>query len=99
MYITLEQAKKQLNIDDYFTLDDAQIERMIEAAEAIASKTLCRPLESFLIDGVLAPDVEHQVLLMVTNLYNNREPVTTGSLKEIDLSYNFINSLNKDYSK
>lgn len=99
MYITLEQAKKQLNIDDFFALDDEQIKRMIEAAEAITSKTLCRPLESFLSQGVLAPEVECQVLLMVSNLYNNREPVSPGSLKKIDMSYDFINSLNKDYSK
>lgn len=99
MYITLDQAKKQLAIDAYFNDDDEQIMQMVEAAEAIVSKTLCRPLDDFLKEDTLAPEVTYQVLLMVSNLYNNREPVTPGSLNEVPLSYNFLNSLNKDYSK
>lgn len=100
MYITLEQAKKQIIVDDSFSMDDEQILHYIKTAEMIVSKSLCRPLESFLTDeGLLEDDIAYTILLMVTHLYNNRDPVTFGKGEEMPLGYNFMVSLNKDYSK
>lgn len=99
MYVTLEQAKQQLTIDKDVEIDDELIVRLIEVAEAVVSKSLCRPLESCLMEnGRLISDVEHQVLLMVEHFYENRGAVTHGNAKEAPLSYKFINALNKDYS-
>lgn len=100
MYITLEQAKKQIIIDDSFTIDDEIIKHYIEAAETIVSKSLCKPLNSFVgEDGLLEPDVMHTVLLMITHLYNNRDPVTFAKGEKLPLGFDFMVSLNKDYSK
>lgn len=99
MYVTLEQAKRHLMIDDTYIGDDESIMGMIEAAEAIVYKTLCVPLEHFLSDGILSGDVLYTVLLMIANLYNNREPVAFAKSDKVHLSYDYLASLNKDYSK
>lgn len=100
MYITLEQAKRQLIIDNSFTADDETIKHYIEAAEIIVSKSLCRPLDAFVgEDGLLKADVAHTVLLMITHLYNNRDPVTFAKGEKMPLGFDFMVSLNKDYSK
>lgn len=74
MYITVEEAKKHLNIDDSFMDDDAYIGALIKVAEDSVSQHLDIALEDLVVDGVLPSAINHSILLMVGNLYANREP-------------------------
>lgn len=99
MYITLEQAKRHLIIDEAYTDDDKYIESCLKTAEVFVSKSLRKPLESFLHEGVLEDDICHMILLAVANFYTNREPIAAVKMEELPLSFNCLLALNKDYSK
>lgn len=44
-YVTLEEAKKHLNIDADFTDDDDYVTSLISAAEKVVALDICVPLE------------------------------------------------------
>lgn len=98
MYITLEQAKKHLLIDDSFTADDPYILDLITVAEDSVSKHLDIALDELEVGGSLPPAVIHAMLLMIGNLYSNREPVVFGSIAKLPYSYEYLIGLYKHYS-
>lgn len=51
MYIKLSDVKKHLNIDDYFTDDDAYLTALIEVAEDAVSQHLDIALDDLLVGG------------------------------------------------
>ena len=99
MYLDLSQVKKHILVDETFTDDDNYIQSLMDVAEASVSKHIdcslaCIEQE----DGTLPPPVIHAMLLMVGNLYANREPVAVGvSVAELPLSYNYIVNLYRNY--
>lgn len=96
-YITLEQAKKHLLIDESFTADDQYILDLITVAEDSVSKHLDIALEELEVGGKLPPAIIHAMLLMVGNLYANREPVAFGTIAKIPYSYEYLVGLYKHY--
>lgn len=96
-YITLEQAKKHLLIDESFTADDQYILDLITVAEDSVSKHLDIALEELEVGGKLPPAIIHAMLLMVGNLYANREPVAFGTIAKIPYSYDYLVGLYKHY--
>ena len=99
MYITLCEAKKHLLIDNSFKDDDEYILALIDAAEEAVSINLCVPLDSIAEGGEIPPSVKAAILLLVGNLYANREPVVTGTITTtIPYSYDYLISLNKNYA-
>jgi hypothetical protein len=94
MYIvTLEEAKKQLNIEPYFTEDDIYISTLIEVSFSYI-KNVCNNITWVDASGSTGSSefadfnsgstsiplvVKQGILLMVSNLYANREPVSFGS--------------------
>lgn len=97
MYLTLEQTKKHLLIDEGFTADDQYIQDLITVAEDSVSKHLDIALEELEEGGNLPPSIIHAMLLMVGNLYANREPVTYGTVVKIPYSYEYLIGLYKRY--
>lgn len=97
MYINLDQAKKHLNIDTGFTLDDLYILDLISVAEDAVSKHLDIALIELEAGGQLPPAIIQAMLLMIGNLYANREPVSYGVIAKIPLSYEYLLSLYKKY--
>ena len=90
MYITLEQAKKHLLVDEDFRADDMYILDLIAVAEDSVSKQL----ET---GGNLPPAIIHAMLLMIGNLYANREPVAFGTVVKPPYSYEYLIGLYKHY--
>ena len=97
MYITLEQAKKHLLIDEEFTADDLYILDLITVAEDSVSKHLDIALDELEVGGSLPPAVIHAMLLMIGNFYANREPVVFGSVAKLPYSYEYLIGLYKHY--
>lgn len=98
MYITLEQAKKHLNIDDYFTDDDNYIEALIAAVHDIVEIDVDAKLTDFENeDGDIPNGLKQGMLLLIGQLYANREPVAFASLSELPLSYRYIMDIYHDY--
>ena len=99
MYLDLSQVKKHLIVDETFTDDDNYIQSLMDVAEASVSKHIDCPLACIeQEDGTLPPPVVHAMLLIVGNLYANREPVVMGTIvTELPLSYNYLVNLYRKY--
>ena len=97
MYLTLEQVKKHLLVDDTFTADDLYILDLITVAEDSVSKHLDIALEELEEGGILPPSIIHAMLLMIGNLYQNREPISFGTVVKIPYTYEYLVGLYKRY--
>ena len=97
MYLTLEQVKKHKLIDDDFVADDSYITDQITVAQDSVEKHLDIALEELEEGGILPPSVIHAMLLMIGNLYANREPVMVGKIVKIPYTYEYLVGLYKHY--
>lgn len=99
MYLGLNRVKKHLNIDKDFKDDDLYILDLITVAEESISKHIDIPLENLVGDGSLLPSpIVHAMLLLIGNLYANREPVSFGTVVKIPLSYEYLLGFYKNYN-
>lgn len=97
MYITLEQAKAHLLVDKDFTDDDLYILDLVTVAEDIVAQHLDVALNELEVGGLLPPPITHAILLMIGNLYQNRESVAFTSVNKIPYSYEYLLSLYRHY--
>lgn len=98
MYVELETAKKHLNLDESFTDDDSYITFLIQAAEEAVSKHIDQPLvELEDSKGVLPPAILHSILLLIGNLYANREPVAFANAVKVPYTLDYLLGLYKYY--
>ncbi|MBD5225822.1 MAG: phage gp6-like head-tail connector protein [Bacteroidales bacterium] len=97
MYITLSNAKKHLQIDDDYKDDDEYLIMLIQVAEDAIEANLNTPLSSLLRNGVLPKSVYHSILLMIGNLYSNREPVSFTSVTKVPYTLEFLLATYKHY--
>ncbi len=97
MYVTLNKAKKHLQIDQDFKDDDEYLIMLIRAAEDAVESNLNIPLASILKDGALPYSVYHAILLMIGNLYSNREPVSFTSVAKVPYTLEFLLATYKNY--
>lgn len=97
MYIELEKVKSHLNIDASFKDDDDYLSGLIEVAEDAISKHLDQNLEEVMVDGKLPSAILHSILLMVGNLYANREPVAYTSVTKVPFTLDYLLGLYKHY--
>ena len=98
MYVTLETAKKHLNLDDSFVEDDSYITLLIKTAEEAVSLHIDKPLvELEDSQGELPPAILHSVLLLIGNLYANREPVAYTTVIKVPYTLEYLLGLYKHY--
>lgn len=97
MVLELEQVKKHLNIDNSYTDDDLYILDLVTVAEDSVKKHLDIKQFDELGAGGIPASVVHAMLLMVGNLYMNREPVASVKYTELPLSYGYLLGLYKRY--
>ena len=100
MFVQLYQIKKHLNIDDDFFADDEYLLHLAEVAELAVQKHIDNNLSELCAEnkGDLPSPLLHAMLLMIGNLYENREPIAFASHSELALSYNYILDLYKNYN-
>lgn len=97
MYVTLKESKKHLQIDDSYKDDDEYIIYLIQVAEDAVEQTLNIPLSSLLKDGYLPKSIIHSILLMVSNLYSNREPVAFSNPVKVPYTIEYLLGFYKHY--
>ena len=99
MYIKLSDVKKHLNIDDYFTDDDAYLTALIEVAEDAVSQHLDIALDDLLVGGnnQFPPAIYQAMLLMIGNLYTNREPTAYTQVTKVPYTMEYLLGLYKRY--
>ena len=101
MYVKLEEAKKHLLLDDSFKDDDLYILGLIDVAEDAVARNLNLKLDELAVDGEFTPPaVIHAILLLIGNLYANREPVSYSSVNKVPYTLKWlINTLNESIGK
>lgn len=91
MSVTLEEVKRHLQIEEDYKGDDLYINSLIEAAEVVVADHIkYDSLSKAFPDGSVPLPVKHAILLMVGNLYANREPVAFAQSYEVPLSYKYL---------
>lgn len=101
IYVTLDLAKKHLNVEDSYTDDDMYIESLIEVAEEKVAKELCVTVDALgSIDGgkSIPSPLKQAILLSIGAYYANREEVTTVQSRPLEQGVRYLTSLYRDYS-
>lgn len=73
MYISVEEAKKHLNINPSFTADDEYIAMIIEAAEQAVLATCNLSINELEGNGTIPSPVIFATLLLIGDMYSNRQ--------------------------
>lgn len=100
MYITVEDIKKHLNIDDDFKGDDEYLAYLITVAEDAVSIHIDRNLSEVADEngGELPAVLIHAMKLFIGDMYQSRESTSfNGSPAEIPFSYTYLTSLYRRY--
>jgi len=99
--ITLDMAKKQCNVESWFTDDDSYIELLCSVAEEKVARELNITTEELLQlgeNGVPKPLVQ-AMLLTIGHYYKNREEAVSATSKPLEQGSKWLVDLYRDYSK
>ena len=98
MIVTLTDAKKHLNIDEYFVDDDEYISELITDCEGIVSEQACVDISS--LDGTALRTAKRAVLLLVGDYYAQRESTVIGaSVNAHPLGFDRLCNLIRNYAR
>ena len=100
MYIPLDLAKKHCNIEDSFHDDDEYIVGLIEAAEQAVRVHVNDDFDVIAAKngGCLPTPLFQAALLMVGNLYQNREIVGSKTVA-LPFNYQYLIDLYRNYNR
>lgn len=103
MHVTLDEAKKHLNVEEEYTEDDTLIEMYIDVAEAKVAKELCVKVEELatLEEGseLIPHPIKQAILLNVGMYYASREELTYTQSKPLEQGSKYLIALYRDYTK
>lgn len=97
-YISLEAAKKHLNIDINYHDDDELIRDYINNAISIVLEDSCNTIDA-LVDnsGALKGVAKQAIMLKLGDLYAYRESVYNGGINEVPGGYDRLIKLIRNY--
>jgi uncharacterized phage protein (predicted DNA packaging) len=99
MHIELSRIKNHLNIDSGFTQDDEYITYLETVAEQIVEKHIDNTLENIIAEeGAVPAPLLQAMLLIIGNLYDNRESVSYTNAVEVPNTLSYILSMYRDYN-
>lgn len=98
MYIPLDLAKKHLNLEEDFVEDDEYILGLISVAEQAVRVHVNEDFDVLAESngGCLPTPILQAALLMVGNMYQNREPIGTKE-KSLPFNYQYLIDLYRNY--
>lgn len=99
MYLDLDVIKKHLNVESDFTDDDELIVLYADAAEQAVQVHVNESIEDIAEKngGCIPTPLFQAMLLMVGNLYQNREIVGTKT-NALPFNYNYLIDLYRNYN-
>lgn len=98
MFTTLSTVRKHINIDDDFHDDDQYLLELIEVAENIVAKQINRPLPACVgQDGLLPATIRHSILIVVANLYSQRESIAPIQMHKVPHTLEWLMSTDRRY--
>lgn len=86
-YLNLTLIKKHLNIDEEFKDDDLYLVNLANVAEEMVSRHIDRNLDEY---SKLPAPIQQAALLLVGNMYRERESISLQNMSEIPLSYQYL---------
>lgn len=99
MIIDLATIKRHLNLDADYKEDDTYIEFLEGVAEEVVQKHIDKTFDKIKEEvGEIPQPLLHSILLIIGNLYDNRESVAYTSAVEIPNSLSYILSMYRDYN-
>ena len=98
MYIELDYAKKHLNIEQDFTEDDEYILGLIDMAEQAVRVHVNEDFDKLAEQngGCLPAPLLQAMLLMIGNMYQNREPLGLKG-QALPFNYQYLIDLSRNY--
>jgi uncharacterized phage protein (predicted DNA packaging) len=99
MYIQLDQVKDHLRIEKDYIEDDEYLLSLIDVAEAAVRMHTNEDFESIAEKngGCLPIPLFQAALLMIGNLYQNRE-IVGGKVNELPFNYQYLIDLYRNYN-
>lgn len=100
MYLTLEMVKKHLNLEQDYLEEDEYLIQLMGAAEDSVRVHINDDLEGLarMNGGVLPSAIQAAMMLMVGNLYQNREIVGT-KVQALPANYQYLIDLYRNYNR
>lgn len=98
-YLSLELAKRHLNIEQAFAADDELIEQYIATAELMVELDIHVELSSLEVDGKLPAPLVQAMLLLVGTYYVARETIAFGVIKQEIPAYDHLVSKYRNYAR
>lgn len=99
MVIDLATIKQHLNIDADYTDDDTYIEFLEGVAEEVVQKHIDKSFEDIIEEvGAIPQPLLQSILLIIGNMYANRESIAYTNAIEIPNSLSYILSMYRDYN-
>ena len=99
-YLNINILKKHLNVDACFHDDDEYISQLGDVAEQMVDEHINNNLSAIVEEnGSLPMPLKQAMMLLVGNLYQNREGVAFANAVEIPHSYSYLLFPYKNYSK
>jgi uncharacterized phage protein (predicted DNA packaging) len=98
--VTLELAKQHLNLEADYVDDDTYIQALIEVAEQAVEVHVNEKLEDIADEeGNIPKPLLQAMLLMIGNLYQNREMVAPMKVTALPYNYEYLINLYKNYNR
>jgi len=99
MYIQLDLAKKHLNVEEDFLEDDEYILSLIEVAESAVRVHINEDFADIAEKngGCIPAPILQATLLMIGNLYQNREIIGSKALA-LPYNYQYLIDLYRNYN-
>lgn len=97
-YLKLSDLKKQLNIDEWFTDDDAYIFTLGDTAEQMVANHIDRPLEDCVDEyGRLALPIKLAIQMLVGHWFRTRETVQYSPTYSAQKALDYLLAPYKEY--
>lgn len=93
--VSLDEAKTQINMDIAYEDDDNYIALLIDVCVKAVENAIN---DTALGDITLILPLKQAILLMVANLYANREPVSYANVVKVPYTFDFLIGFYKNYN-